>query len=359
MRAVPSTPTTRAYSGSPILGSLSGRHTRLLAWGALFAALFAGVAARLLIGRDPSTGEWLFGIAEGEIVALRVGAVQSGAAAGAALGLSGLLLQALLRNPLASPFILGLSAGAGLGATLAAWLPIAAAGTAAVWIGPDALLPGTLGSVSVLLLVFVLGRRGGVLDPLTLVLAGTVIASMCGAVTLLVQSLMPPTSRGELWSWFMGQVPELPRTLPWWNTVVILVIVLCASSWKARALDVASTGDDEAESLGVAVGSLRLWLLVGASALAATSVALCGPIAFVGFMAPHMARALLGGLHGPLVPASALAGAAILIWSDAIRQGIDFGSGRLPIGVLTALVGGPLFLVMIRSARLRRGDWSC
>jgi iron complex transport system permease protein len=268
-------------------------------------------------------------------------------------------LQALLRNPLASPFILGLSAGAGLGATLAAWLPIAAAGTAAVWIGPDALLPGTLGSVSVLLLVFVLGRRGGVLDPLTLVLAGTVIASMCGAVTLLVQSLMPPTSRGELWSWFMGQVPELPRTLPWWNTVVILVIVLCASSWKARALDVASTGDDEAESLGVAVGSLRLWLLVGASALAATSVALCGPIAFVGFMAPHMARALLGGLHGPLVPASALAGAAILIWSDAIRQGIDFGSGRLPIGVLTALVGGPLFLVMIRSARLRRGDWSC
>ena len=359
MRAVPSTPTTRAYSGSPILGSLSGRHTRLLAWGALFAALFAGVAARLLIGRDPSTGEWLFGIAEGEIVALRVGAVQSGAAAGAALGLSGLLLQALLRNPLASPFILELSEGAGLGATLAAWLPIAAAGTAAVWIGPDALLPGTLGSVSVLLLVFVLGRRGGVLDPLTLVLAGTVIASMCGAVTLLVQSLMPPTSRGELWSWFMGQVPELPRTLPWWNTVVIFVIVLCASSWKARALDVASTGDDEAESLGVAVGSLRLWLLVGASALAATSVALCGPIAFVGFMAPHMARALLGGLHGPLVPASALAGAAILIWSDAIRQGIDFGSGRLPIGVLTALVGGPLFLVMIRSARLRRGDWSC
>jgi len=326
---------------------------------ALGAALFTGVAARLLIGRDPSTGSWMFGVPEQEIISLRFGAVQSGAAAGAALGLSGLLLQALLRNPLASPFILGLSAGAGLGATLAAWLPIAAAGTAAAFVGPDALLPGTIGAVGVLFVVFLLGRRSGVLDPLTLVLAGTVVASMCGAITLLVQSMMPPTSRGELWSWFMGQVPELPRSVPWWNTVAMLVIVLLAASWRARDLDLASAGDDEAESLGVAVGPLRLGLFVGAGALAATSVALCGPIAFVGFMAPHLARALLGGLHGALVPASAVAGAAILIWSDAIRQGIDFGSGRLPIGVLTALVGGPVFLLMLRSARLRRGDWSC
>ncbi|MFM7480400.1 MAG: FecCD family ABC transporter permease [Planctomycetota bacterium] len=326
---------------------------------ALGAALFTGVAARLLIGRDPSTGSWMFGVPEQEIISLRFGAVQSGAAAGAALGLSGLLLQALLRNPLASPFILGLSAGAGLGATVAAWLPIAAAGTAAAFVGPDALLPGTIGAVGVLLVVFRLGRRSGVLDPLTLVLAGTVVASMCGALTLLVQSMMPPTSRGELWSWFMGQVPELPRSVPWWNTVAMLVIVLLAASWRARDLDLASAGEDEAESLGVAVGPLRLGLFVGAGALAATSVALCGPIAFVGFMAPHLARALLGGLHGALVPASAVAGAAILIWSDAIRQGIDFGSGRLPIGVLTALVGGPVFLLMLRSARLRRGDWSC
>lgn len=326
---------------------------------ALGGALCAGIGARLLLGRDPSTGNWIVGVPEAEIALLRFGAVQSGVAAGAALGLSGLLLQALLRNPLASPFILGLSAGAGLGATFAAWLPIAAAGAAAAFVGPDALLPGTIGAVGVLLLVFLLGRRGGVLDPLTLVLAGTVVASMCGAITLLVQSMMPPTSRGELWSWFMGQVPELPRTIPFWNTVAMLVIVLLVASWKARALDVASAGDDEAASLGVAVGPLRLGLFIGAGALAAASVALCGPIAFVGFMAPHLARALLGGLHGALVPASAVAGAAILVWSDAIRQGIDFGSGRLPIGVLTALVGGPVFLLMLRSARLRRGDWSC
>ncbi|MBM4008049.1 MAG: iron ABC transporter permease [Planctomycetes bacterium] len=329
------------------------------AWIALSAALLIGVAARLLIGRDPSTGNWLFGVPEPGIISLRLGAVKSGMAAGAALGLSGLLLQALLRNPLASPFILGLSAGAGLGATIAAWLPFAAAGTAAMFLGPDALLPGTIGAVGVLFVVFVLGRRGGVLDPLTLVLAGTVVASMCGAITLLLQSMMPPTSRGELWSWFMGQVPELPRAIPWWNTVVILVLVLLMALWKSRNLDLASAGDEEAESLGVAVAPLRIQMFVGAGALAAASVALCGPVAFIGFMAPHLARALLGGLHGALVPASAVAGAAILVWSDAIRQGIDFGSGRLPIGVLTALVGGPVFLLMLRSARLRRGDWSC
>jgi len=330
-------------------------------WGpiVLGLALFTGVVARLLIGRDPTTGDWIVGFPEADIVALRFGAVKSGAAAGAALGLSGLLLQALLRNPLASPFILGLSAGAGLGATLAAWSPLAVAGAATAFFGPDALLPGTIGAVSVLLLVYLLGRRGGMLDPLTLVLAGTVVASMCGALTLLLQSMMPPTSRGELWSWFMGQVPELPRAVPWWNTVAILAIVLFAASVKARALDVASAGDDEAESLGVAVGPLRLGLFIGAGALAATSVALCGPIAFVGFMAPHLARALLGGLHAALVPASAVAGAAILIWSDALRQGIDFGSGRLPIGVLTALFGGPVFLLVLRSTRVRRGDWAC
>lgn len=334
---------------------------RTKAWAnfVLWAALLAGIAARLLIGRDPSSGSWMVGFPEPEILALRFGAVKSGAAAGAALGLSGLLLQALLRNPLASPFILGLSAGAGLGATIAAWLPIAAAGAAAAIIGPDALMPGTLGAVGVLFLVFLLGRRGGVLEPLTLVLAGTVVASMCGALTLLLQSMMPPTSRGELWSWFMGQVPELPRSIPWWSASVIVLIVLVAACWKARDLDLASAGDDEAESLGVAIGPLRGGLFIGAGALAAASVALCGPIAFVGFMAPHLARALFGGLHGALVPASAVAGAAILIWSDAVRQGIDFGSGRLPIGVLTALVGGPVFLMMLRSARVRRGEWAC
>lgn len=330
----------------------------------LVALLFAGMIARLLIGRDPIAGGAHFDWPIAEILTLRFGAVQSALVAGASLGLSGLLLQALLRNPLASPFILGLSAGAGLGSTIALYIVTATSAAAAPWMllamrGGDGVIPGTIGSIGVLIIVYALGRRGGRLDPLTLVLAGTVVATLCGACTLLVQSLMPPSSRGDSWMWFMGQVPEMPARGALLVASVVLIIAFAASVRSADALDVASTGDDEAESLGVALGTLRIMLFVCAGALASTSVALCGPIAFVGFVAPHIARVVLGARHGVLVPASLIAGAAVLVWADAIRQSIDIGAGRLPIGVLTALIGGPVFLIVLRSRRTRSGEWSC
>ncbi len=330
----------------------------------LVALVLAAVIARLLIGRDPIAGGINFGWPVREILVLRFGAVQSALVAGASLGLSGLLLQALLRNPLASPFILGLSAGAGLGATAALWILTASGAAAAPWMliavsGADGVIPGTIGSLGVLILVYALGRRGGRLDPLTLVLAGTVVATLCGACILLVQSLMPPASRGDSWMWFMGQVPEMPSRGTLFTAIVVLSIAFAASVRSAAALDVASTSDDEAESLGVSLRTLRVMLFVCAGTLASASVALCGPIAFVGFVAPHIARVVLGARHTALVPASLLAGAAVLVWADAIRQSIDIGAGRLPIGVLTALIGGPIFLIVLRSGRSRSGEWRC
>ncbi len=330
----------------------------------LAALLAAGVIARLLIGRDPAIGSVNFSWPESNILVLRFGAVRSAIVGGACLGLSGLLLQALLRNPLASPFILGLSAGAGLAAMIAAWSASMVAAGAVGWIafiahGADGVIPGTVGSLAVLILVYALGRRGGRLDPLTLVLTGTVVATICGALTLLVQSLMPPSSRGDSWMWFMGQVPELPSSGAMWTAAVLLFCSFIASFRSGSALDAASIGDDEAESLGVSLRRLRILLFLCAGALASASVALCGPIAFVGFIAPHLSRLLLGSRHRALVPASVISGAAILIWADAVRQSIDVGAGRLPIGVLTALIGGPVFLMVMRSRQMRTGAWTC
>lgn len=330
----------------------------------LAVLLLVGGIVRMLIGRDPNDGGFEFQSPDTSIAWLRFGAVKSALVAGACLGLSGLLLQALLRNPLASPFILGLSAGAGLGSTIATWAITASSAGAIGWLSvairsADGVLPGTVGSLAVLIVVYALGRRGGRLDPLTLVLSGTVVATICGALTLLVQSLMPPASRGESWMWFMGQVPELPRADSLWIAVVLLILSFVAGIRNGVALDIASTSDEEAESLGVSLKRLRVGLFVLAGALAAASVALCGPIAFVGFVAPHLSRLLLGARHRALVPASMIAGAAILVWSDAVRQSIDVGSGRLPIGVLTALIGGPVFLLVMRSRRMRSGEWTC
>lgn len=334
---------------------MNGR--RALAIAGLAALLLVGCAARLLVGHAGPDGALTFGLPSETIAPLRVGAIASAAAAGMCLGLSGLLLQALLRNPLAAPFILGLSAGAGLATTIAAWFSGAIAAIGLAWLANS--LAGTVGALAVLAIVAALGRRSGVLDPLTLILAGTVISTICGALTLLVQSLMPPSTRGDSWTWFMGQVPEIPDWPLVWVAVALVALCAVVATRLGDELDAASTTDDEATSLGVSLGRLRIVLFTGAGALAAASVALCGPIAFVGFVAPHLARGLMGSRHGALAVASPLAGAAILVWADALRQGIDFGAGRLPIGVLTALLGGPVFLSIMRRSRVRTGGWSC
>lgn len=325
----------------------------------LLVMLVAAVALRMAIGRDPLTGTLEWSWPEPALWSLRAGAVCSAVIAGASLGLSGLLLQVLLRNPLASPFVLGLSSGAGLGATIAAWASGAAG--AGGWIaalaatGAVQVLPATVGALLTLGIVLWLGTRRGIIDPVSMVLAGTVVAAICGALTLLVQYAMPPASRADAAIWFMGRVPELPDRAV---LVVSVGVLAAAAAWaaiSARRFDAASVSDDEARSLGVRLATLRLGMYLAAGATAATSVALCGPIAFVGFVAPHVARLLLGARHAPLVLGSVAAGALVLVSADVARQALDLGMGRMPVGVLTALVGGPAFLLVLRSSRLAPG----
>lgn len=342
---------------------MAGDRAAVASRAALLLALLAGaMGLRMVIGRDPATGALEWAWPDPALASLRAGALWSAAVAGASLGLSGLLLQVLLRNPLASPFVLGLSSGAGLGATLAAWAAgaagVAGAGgwTAAVAAtGAVQVLPATIGALLTLGVVLALGMRRGVIDPVSMVLAGTVVAAICGALTLLVQYAMPPVSRADAAIWFMGRVPELPDSAVLAVAVAVLVAAAAWAGFSARTFDAASVSDDEARSLGVRLVTLRLGMYIAAGATAATSVALCGPIAFVGFVAPHIARLLLGARHGPLVLGSLVAGALVLVAADVARQALDLGMGRMPVGVLTALVGGPAFLLVLRSSRLGHG----
>lgn len=328
----------------------------------LLAMLAGGVSLRMVVGRDPVTGALDWAWPDAALLSLRGGAVASALVAGASLGLSGLLLQVLLRNPLASPFVLGLSSGAGLGATLAAWAA-GAMGTGG-WVamlaasGAVQVLPATIGALLTLGVVLLLGTRRGVIDPVSMVLAGTVVAAICGALTLLVQYAMPPVSRADAAIWFMGRVPELPDLPVLLVGISVLALAGLWSGISARTFDAASVSDDEARSLGVRLATLRLGMYVAAGATAATSVALCGPIAFVGFVAPHVARMVLGARHGPLVLGSVIAGALVLVAADVARQALDLGMGRMPVGVLTALVGGPAFLLVLRSSRVGAGGSS-
>jgi iron complex transport system permease protein len=324
--------------------------TRRQIIGTIILALIAVALAwlRWMIDRDPEAGLGLAWPHE-SYAAFRRNSILIAASVGGALAVSGVLLQALLRNPLASPFILGLSSGAGLGVMIAMYVGYVL-GNEALRSGTNA-APALLGAMAVLAVVYTLGRRRGLLDPLSLVLVGVIVSAMCGALIMFFQRLVPGGLRGELAVWMMGHIPQsIPR---------LQLILLCGltifgvgiAASLGRAMDAATLGDDEARSVGLAIGPVRLGLFLLAGALAAVTVAIAGPIAFVGLIAPHAARLIVGPKHGPLVPAAALVGAALIIAADSASQAIEFGAGRMPVGVFTALIGGPAFIWLLKSGR--------
>jgi iron complex transport system permease protein len=329
----------------------------------LALAIVVCALARIAVGpvADDGAMRLALSVPTGEVLALRVGAVGSAALLGAALGLSGLALQTLLRNPLASPFVLGVSSGAGFGVAL-----VLAAGyllaVPAVSFGGE-VAGAVVGALATLALVSWLGRgraAGGggagadAGDPTTLVLSGVIVGSIFSAGTMLVEQLVPYGLRGDLLSWMAGRLPEIPSRAAFWTLAAAVAGGALALASQARALDVAALSDDEAASTGVDLRALRRRLFQVGGVLAAVAVAYAGPIGFVGLIGPHLARRLVGASHARLVPAAALAGAAILVAADAARQVIDLGTGRLPVGVVTALAGGPVFLWLLRSGRWNR-----
>lgn len=320
----------------------------------LLTALAVALAIlRLLVDRGLG-GELSLAWPEASVRGLRMTAVVAASAVGIALGVSGVLLQAILRNPLSDPFILGVSGGAGLGVALATAAGAALGATAPRWIhGGGVVAPATIGALAALAATQALGTRREGPDPLTLVLAGVVVSTMCGAAVLFVQHLLPHGARADLSLWMMGRIPEVLDRSLLLSVVGVAVAGVGIGVLFGPAMDVATFGDDEARAIGLDLGRLRLLLSAVAGVLAAAAVALAGPLAFVGLVAPHAARLVLGTRHRTLTIGAALAGASLLLGADLLRQLLDFGAGRVPVGVFAALAGGPVFLVLLRSGRGR------
>ncbi len=274
---------------------------------------------------------------------LRLPRVVLGGLVGAMLSISGASYQAVFRNPLADPYLLGAAAGAGLGATIAV-IHGAATGAHPVVL-PFAAFVGAIVGVS---LAYGLGRsRFGGRTTTSLVLGGVAVASFLTAVQTYVQQRNTATLR-QVYSWILGRLV----TTGWDDVVLILPYVVVATAVLfacRRLLDVISVGDLEAESLGLHPARLRAIVVVAASLGTAAAVATAGLIGFVGLIVPHAVRLVAGPGYRRVIPLSFLFGAAFMIVADLIARTI-VAPAELPIGVITAFVGAPFFIFVLRRA---------
>lgn len=268
---------------------------------------------------------------------------------GAALATGGAVLQGVFGNPLADPGVVGVSSGAAVGACLVIVTGWAFAGT---W--TTALL-AFVGGLAATLLVYATARDGGRTEVVTLVLTGVAVNAVGGAAVAFLTFLGDTQAREQIVFWQLG---SLNGTRWAYVAVVAPLVVLGVAGATAlsRRLDLLALGERPARHLGVDVERLRLVAVVVVAVLTAAAVAFCGVIAFVGLVVPHLVRMLVGPAHAVLVPASALGGAVLLLGADlAARTAVAYAD--LPIGMLTALVGGPFFFWLIRRTRRTAGGW--
>ena len=260
---------------------------------------------------------------------------------GALLSLSGCLMQVLLRNPLADPYILGVSGGASFAALLGMSVGVSAA------VLPALAWAGALLSIVV---VFSLARGEGPWSGTRLLLTGVVTASGWGALISLLLTLGPDGSLRGMLFWLIGDLSY--AQLPFW-AVTLLVLVFLVCMGMARSLNVLAMGETTARLLGEPTRKL-LWLVyLLASVLTATAVSIAGNIGFVGLIVPHLMRLVVGSDHRVLFPAAALFGGLFLVLSDTLARTV-LAPRQLPVGVVTALLGVPLFLLLLNRARVKQ-----
>lgn len=271
---------------------------------------------------------------------LRLPRLLAAFAVGGLLAVAGALLQVLLRNPLADPYILGLSGGAAVAALLAML-----AGLGSYWISGSALI-GAFGSM---LLVFGLARGAGSWTPTRLLLTGVVVAAAWGALISFLLAVAPEHNLRGMLFWLMG---DLSHGGEWRAPLALLGLGLLLLFPFARELNLLARGEVTAGSLGVHVGRLRLVVYFAASLLTAAAVTTAGSVGFVGLVVPHILRLAAGSDHRQLLPASALLGGSLLMLADTLARSI-IAPQQLPVGVLTALLGAPVFLYLLRREAAR------
>jgi iron complex transport system permease protein len=322
-------------------------------WLGLAAALVAGIAIAACAGASWASPLDLWHALAGDpsmtsrlLVEWRLPRVVAAALVGALLGLGGTIYQGVFRNPLAEPYLLGSAGGAAVGATIALLVPLAL---------PQALLlPGLAfaGAWGATVLVIGIARGAGALDAAGLLLAGVAMAAILGALrSFLMLALSDETASLQVvMSWVLGGIQT-----PSWRGILLLAAIalacLALSLLFARRLDLLGLGETMATAFGLDTRRVVAQAVLAGSAIVAAAVAFGGLVAFVGLAAPHVARWLVGPLHRPLLPASALVGAIVVSLADAIARAA-LPPAEIPLGLVTAVAGGPFFILLL-ARRLR------
>lgn len=279
-----------------------------------------------LLGREGAGGD--------VVLQLRLPRAIAGFACGGLLALAGALMQVLLRNPLADPYVLGISGGAGVGATFAILIGLPV-------LGIDGL--AFAGALGAMFIVFGLAHGDGSWTQTRLLLTGVIVAAGCGALVALMLAIAEEHKLRGMLFWLMG---DLGQSAQWWPAVLALAVALTLSIPFARELNLLSRGMMQAQALGVAVDRLRYAIYLLASLATAASVTTAGSIGFVGLVVPHLVRLATGNDQRLLLPASVLAGGSLLVLADTLARTI-IAPQQLPVGVLTALIGVPVFLFLL------------
>lgn len=320
------------------------RTTLTLVGAAILLAVVALVG--LGLGRGDLSGQ------QGVVfVELRAWRIAAAALAGAALGMGGVLMQGLFRNPLASPDLLGTTAFALLGGQIVLVLVVLAGATMPHWLPAELLLPAgcLLGAAGALAALLWLAERASGLT--TVLVVGFLMAALGSSAGTLLTSL----SRDQwelmraLQGLSLGGVDGTGPAQLALGAPLVLIAGICAWGW-GRALDVLLSGESEAAALGADVALVKRWALIWTATLTAAAVALGGAAVFVGLIVPHVMRGLVGVTHRRLIPASALGGAVFLVACDDLARALPT-TGELPLGVVTGLIGAPLFIVVLLRSR--------
>jgi iron complex transport system permease protein len=293
--------------------------------------LTLGELAKALLASEPS-------MARDVVLELRLPRALSAFAVGGLLALSGAMLQVLLRNPLADPYVLGVSGGASVLALLAIMAGLPAAGV------DGAAAAGAFGAC---VLVFALAQGPGGWTPTRLLLTGIVVAAGAGSIVSLLLALSDDTDLRGMMFWLLG---DLSRTQRWEWLVSLLLIATVVGATLGRHLNVLARGATQAASVGMDVRRFQVLLFVLSSVLTGVAVSAAGSIGFVGLVTPHLARLAVGSDNRVVLPTAALLGGILLMTADLASR-VLLAPRQLPVGALTALVGVPLFLLLMSRQR--------
>ena len=326
-------PVTANRSSLALFSVLVGLSAACLLWA--ISSGSSGVSARDALAGLVGRGDAL---TQTVVLELRLPRALSAWAVGGLLATAGALMQVLLRNPLADPYVLGVSGGAASAALIAMLLGI---------VGVALNAAAFAGALLAVALVFGLARGRGAWDPARLLLTGVVLAAGWGALISFLLATSPASALPGMLFWLMGDLSNASAPAP---ALIVLIIGVAASLLLARSLNILALGDVQAAALGVEVNLVRTLLYLGASLLTAFAVTLGGSIGFVGLVVPHMLRLAGYTDYRILLPAAALLGGVLLLGADTLAR-LVLAPRQLPVGVITAGLGVPLFLYLLQRER--------